>query len=741
MTSGGTRSFELSEPNESSVDGRQQAHQVAEALARDEFHLVYQPKVNLRSGKVDGVEALLRWQHPQRGELSPGSFLPGLMEHDVIIELGTWVIRRALHQIATWQAHNIDLTVSVNIAPAQLLSPNFPELLRECLDAEPSVSPARLELEILESAALQDTDMVRNLIGMCREWGVTFSLDDFGTGYSSLSYLRQIPTDVIKIDQTFVRDLLDDEDDRQLVAGMISLSRVFRRVVVAEGVETAEQAIVLMRLGCDLLQGYGIARPMSATKIPGWVADFKPDESWLDWMDSKWDLDDLPLLMARSDHKSFVDAVLNEITNSDAICQISQIHDHRQCRFGRWYYHQGQATYGDLEAFIAIENEHRDLHCLATEALEAHRAGRSEDAGRFVRGLVEHRDQILGLLKDLQRVVKNRVTYRGTLAQKLESPARGEKTSIGGFSPVSVLVINSERDAIEQLAGGLAKDYTVRFAFNGNQALNMLAHPEKPDLILIDDRLPDINAFELCRQLKDNSQTSDIPVIFVVAGSDIEAQLRAFRVGGVDFLAKPLELQIVRARVRTHLNLKLRTELLERRASLDGMTGLPNRRQFDEALQVEWRRAIRHKGHLSLIMLDVDYFKPYNDHYGHTAGDECLRRIATVLESSLQRPGDFTGRYGGEEFVLILPDTPLAGARACAEKLRDQVHELGIPHRFSPVANSVTISVGCATAFPGSDSTPEQLLDVADKALYEAKRGGRNQVYCKPLVTNNGSGD
>ncbi len=707
---------------------------IADALKREEFALVYQPKVNLRSGKLESVEALLRWQHPEFGELSPGYFLPDLLEHDLIIDVGTWVIRRALRQIAEWQAQGVDITVSVNVAPRQLLKPGFRTTLRQCLDDEPQVSPARLELEILESAALQDTEHVRQLIADCRAWGVAFSLDDFGTGYASLSYLRQIPTDIIKIDQSFVRDLLDDEDNRQLVSGIITLAHVFRRVVVAEGVETAEQAIVLMRLGCDLLQGYAIARPMAPTAIPAWAAAFKPDEEWLDWVDSKWELDDLPLLMAQSDFDQFVECIIEETSGSGERCNIDFVGDHHQCRFGHWYHHQGQATYGDMAAFIAIDDAHRAIHDLAVRALQAHRNDKQDQVDDIVQHLRESKKRVLALLKDLRTVVRSRNAYQGTLSQKLADRTKQPVSQLGGFSPVSVLVIEPNRVSIERLAGALSKDYTVRFALRGTDALNMLAKPEQPDLILLNDELPDMDSFDLCCQLKDNPQTQGIPVIFSIRESDVTSQLRAFRVGGVDFIAKPLEIPIVQARVKNHLNLKLKTELLEQRAALDGMTGLPNRRQFDEALQVEWRRALRHKGHLSLIVFDVDYFKAFNDHYGHTAGDDCLRKIAAALESSLQRPGDFAGRYGGEEFVMLLPDTPIAGARTCAEKLLEQVRSLGIAHRGSQVANCVTISAGCSTSFPGSEGTPNELLEVADAALYEAKRAGRNQVYCKPLV-------
>jgi EAL domain-containing protein (putative c-di-GMP-specific phosphodiesterase class I) len=247
-----------------------------------QFVLHYQPKVNMRTGQVIGVEALIRWQHPERGLLNPIEFLPVIENNPMIIEMGEWVIDSALTQISQWQIMGLKLplSTSVNIAAVQLQQPDFTQMLTTLLAAHPDVEPRYLELEVLETSALEDVQHVSNTMNACMALGVSFALDDFGTGYSSLTYLRRLPSSLIKIDQSFVRDMLDDTDDLAIVEGVIALAKSFKRDVIAEGVETIEHGITLLQLGCDLAQGYGIARPMPASDIPAWVNEWKPDFSW-----------------------------------------------------------------------------------------------------------------------------------------------------------------------------------------------------------------------------------------------------------------------------------------------------------------------------------------------------------------------------------------------------------------------------------------------------------------------------
>lgn len=262
---------------------RESLDAIRNALDNRQFVLYYQPKVNMRTGKVTGSEALIRWQHPERGLLSPIEFLPVIENHPMMIELGEWVIDTALTQINQWQEMSMDCSafISVNIAAVQLQQTDFSDKLALLLAAHPKVSPHFLELEVLETSALDDVYHASKIMNDCMALGVNFALDDFGTGYSSLTYLRRLPANLIKIDQSFVRDMLSDADDFAIVEGVIALAKSFKREVIAEGVESIEHGTALLKLGCDLAQGYGIAKPMPAEDIPLWITQWKPSDEWV----------------------------------------------------------------------------------------------------------------------------------------------------------------------------------------------------------------------------------------------------------------------------------------------------------------------------------------------------------------------------------------------------------------------------------------------------------------------------
>lgn len=250
------------------------------ALARHEFVLHYQPKVNMRTGAVIGVEALIRWQHPERGVLLPAAFLPVIEDHPLAVELGDWVIDTVFGQMEAWQALGLHLPVSINICARQLQQPDFVPRLRTLLAQHPHVRAEDVELEVLETSALEDMLLASQVIRSCRDLGLSSALDDFGTGYSSLTYLKRLPVNSLKIDQSFVRDVPNDSENLAILEGVISLARSFRRGVIAEGVETVEHGSMLLQLGCELAQGFGIAHPMPAAAVPGWVANWRPDPAW-----------------------------------------------------------------------------------------------------------------------------------------------------------------------------------------------------------------------------------------------------------------------------------------------------------------------------------------------------------------------------------------------------------------------------------------------------------------------------
>ncbi|WP_296234872.1 putative bifunctional diguanylate cyclase/phosphodiesterase [Pseudomonas sp. UBA4617] len=255
---------------------------VRRALHNNELCLHFQPKVNLRSGQVLGFEALLRWQRPGRGLVPPGDFLPWVEQTDLIVEIGEWVLDQALSQLQAWQREGRPWSLSVNIAARHLQRNDFAERLRQLLTEHPEVDPARLDLEIVESVAIDNLEHVGRCLDACRALGVRFSLDDFGTGYSSLSYLKRLPTQTIKIDQSFVRDILHDQDDLALTRAVIGLARAFGREVIAEGLESVEHGRVLMGLGCELAQGYCIARPMPASEVGNWAQAYRQPTQWRD---------------------------------------------------------------------------------------------------------------------------------------------------------------------------------------------------------------------------------------------------------------------------------------------------------------------------------------------------------------------------------------------------------------------------------------------------------------------------
>jgi diguanylate cyclase (GGDEF)-like protein len=290
-----------------------------------------------------------------------------------------------------------------------------------------------------------------------------------------------------------------------------------------------------------------------------------------------------------------------------------------------------------------------------------------------------------------------------------------------------LLVVDDQPVNIQVLYQAFSKDHQLFMATSGEQALALCAS-QQPDLVLLDVMMPVMDGYEVCARLKANPLTRDIPVIFVTAHDDEAAEARGLDAGAVDFIAKPINPKIVRARAKTHITLKLQSDLLRSWAYIDGLTGVHNRRYFDEQLTAEWGRAMRNKTALSVVMLDVDFFKRYNDRYGHQAGDDCLRRVASSIKQGLKRPADQVARYGGEEFVCLLPDTDLAGALQVAQFVGQQVMEQQIEHADSSAAAVVTVSLGVCSKPAQANGSALALLGQADAQLYAAKSGGRNRT-------------
>nr|WP_293245822.1 diguanylate cyclase [Panacagrimonas sp.] len=291
-----------------------------------------------------------------------------------------------------------------------------------------------------------------------------------------------------------------------------------------------------------------------------------------------------------------------------------------------------------------------------------------------------------------------------------------------------LLLVDDQPANIRLLHAVFAEDHDLFMATNGRDALRVCSE-QRPDLVLLDLRMPGMNGLEVCRAMKADPALQEIPVIFVTGFSDPSAETEGLEAGAVDFIAKPVNPAVVRARVRTHLTLRGQSRMLQRLAYLDGLTGVTNRRGFDEMLAREWRVALRNESPLGLILMDVDHFKAYNDHYGHLKGDATLQWVAQTLATSLRRPADVLARYGGEEFACLLPHATVAQALQTAEYLRERIQEGAREHVASPVAPVITLSLGATARVPMAiDSDARALLADADALLYRAKQGGRNRV-------------
>ncbi len=325
------------------------------------------------------------------------------------------------------------------------------------------------------------------------------------------------------------------------------------------------------------------------------------------------------------------------------------------------------------------------------------------------------------------------ITSQGDAQDRAESRVvsgtedKGEGDNSAG-NKHSVLIVDDMAANIRVLANLLKEEYLIQVANNGEKALSIARGNQPPDLILLDIIMPEMDGYEVCHALKSLEATSHIPVIFVTAMDEIGDQKRGFDLGAVDYITKPFNAEIVKARVRNHMSLKIKTDLLDNLSHTDGLTQIANRRTFDGILKRELKRAERNRESLGLIMLDIDYFKLFNDNYGHGKGDECLTRVAAALQQAVKRPADLLARYGGEEFAAILPATDIQGVRQVAESMRLAIEAINIEHAYSQVADHVTVSVGCCAQLVSGQTSAEEMLAVADKALYAAKKQGKNRV-------------
>lgn len=315
------------------VDNQQTVDkEIKRALTNNDFHLYYQPKVNMKTGKVFGAEALIRWHHPDKGVIPPLDFLPVIDGTELEIELGNWVINEALQQMAQWQQQDIDLEISVNISSFHLQSHAFFDQLKDALESHLDIESQKLQLEILESSALGDLKTISDIIKNCQTLlGVNIALDDFGTGYSSLAHIRDLSANVIKIDRSFIRDLLIDPNDYSITEGVIGLAKAFNLEIIAEGVETTEQGIMLLLMGCEEAQGYHISRPLPAESFPTWFTDYTPNPDWLHYGQHKLSLQQQKIILLQLTTKQWFENVLSLLDDNQLELNLAK------CHLGVWF--------------------------------------------------------------------------------------------------------------------------------------------------------------------------------------------------------------------------------------------------------------------------------------------------------------------------------------------------------------------------------------------------------------------
>jgi diguanylate cyclase (GGDEF)-like protein len=291
-----------------------------------------------------------------------------------------------------------------------------------------------------------------------------------------------------------------------------------------------------------------------------------------------------------------------------------------------------------------------------------------------------------------------------------------------------ILIVDDNKQNIDLLMELFKEDYKIAAAITPERALKIAGSDAPPDIILLDIIMPGMDGYEVCAQLKQEEKTKDIPIIFITAVSEVMDEAKGFALGAVDYITKPFHPPMVKARVEMQLDLRHKQKLLEEYAFLDSLTEIPNRRHFDKVVQKEWNRAKRSGRPLSLVLLDIDHFKEYNDTYGHGQGDKALFRVAQKLQKTLQRAGDFIARYGGEEFAAVLPYTDKEKALELTKYLNEAVASLAIEHTTSRVADHLTVSIGVLTVSPSDSMTLQSALEEVDQAMYLAKTNGRNRT-------------
>ena len=636
--------------------------EIRHSLHQEDFCLYYQPQMNLKTGKIAAVEALIRWQHPERGLLSPGHFIPFAEESDLICEIGDWVLRAACEQLAQWQKQGMNhLRVAVNVSGRQFQQRNFVNKVQQILK-ETNVSGTGLEIEITETTAAHNVDLTRWTLKQLQKIGVSVALDDFGMGYSSLNAIKHFPLNTIKIDRNFIKDINGNDVDSAIVNSVMTLAKGLTLRVVAEGVETFQQLESLRQMSSESdqelaeqeVQGYFISEPLPAQKITEFLVNSHQEAEFFPEKEQPTPGANNEERKGFSAGNSQLERLFNQTRREQLVAKITQ---------------QIHASLDLEEIFQVTAAEIRDF--LQTDRVVLYRFDENWDGQVVIESVAEN--------------------YKPLFNREIDDPCFQLKCAPLYAKGRVAMIEDVETAEITPCYREMLESFQVR--------ANLVIP------ILNQNRLWGLLIAHHCRSSR---------------------YWEATEVSLLQQLATQVGVAIYQAEL--YQQLQQANQTLEELAIKDGLTKVANRRYFDETLDRQWQNLRREQQPLALILCDVDEFKPYNDCYGHQAGDTCLKQVAQALQGVVHRPDDLVARYGGEEFAVILPKTSAEQAMVVAERARQAVADLKIPHAHSSVTSYVTLSLGVGALIPSADNSRKELIRRADQALYAAKGYGRDRV-------------
>ena len=638
------------------------------ALEQNEFLIYYQPQINLKTGHVVGLEALLRWHHPQLGLVSPIDFIPLAEETGLIVEIGRWVLKTACSDYQCWQKQqNFPLILSVNLSIRQFQHPGLTQEIFQILE-ETGMNPHNLELEITESWMMQDVQGAIAILDRFKKAGIKIAIDDFGTGYSSLVKLKYLPINTLKIDKFFIDDLVNKKTNLTIIECIINLSKGLNLNVIAEGIETQEQLEKLQILGCDLGQGYWISPPIPPDKIMTFLLNSRSlngeIQSFFSLINSESNQflspEDYPMIAEFPEYLALQQELKRRSRREKLLKDISQ-----KIRLSLKLDEILHTTVLEVQQF------------LETDRVFLYRFN-EDGSGKVV---------VESCVPDCLSILDEVILDSCLRDDYLELYRQGRVSMISNIKEAQIAPCHAE--------------FLTRYQVQAN-----LIVP-----VVYEKKLWGLMIAHHCHSPRDWHQ-QELELLTELSGQVAIAihQGELFR------------------------QLECANRKLYQLSSTDHLTQVGNRLHFDHYLGKEWKRHQRSRTKLSLILCDIDYFKQFNDGYGHLGGDSCLQAIAEVMRSVVKRPADLIARYGGEEFAIILPDTDSPGAVHLAERICAGVRNLEISHSQSPLG-IVTLSLGLATLIPLGELDSDFLISAADQALYQAKDEGRDRV-CVFTISN-----